>query len=272
MSDSRPKNSDTQSKTLDRDEDGNESIRNYFESERAVLRVRAQKALSDVAALLDQDGNSRKEKREIETAVEHLERILECMADEPLPSISSDALEFDEWAEYDELRYRHSVSGNMPMLLAAFVVLVENGIAPGRWIVDPLAEAFARILEDSDPEMVAARLGLQAKGSGARSPFQKFTLELERAQVNIDMRTLIEKYHVSPMNAANAMIDKFELDLAPKTLVNAYEARAKFPDLVRKTLDKYSEGLDATVIWLTEEAEQDFLNSFPPSAQKYLKK
>ena len=73
----------------------------------------------------------------------------------------------------------------VPMLLAAFVVLVENDVAPGRWILDPLAEAFGRILEDQDPELVASRLGLQARGSGSASPIQDYTRQLERAFLNI---------------------------------------------------------------------------------------
>lgn len=256
----------------DEDEDANEAFRNYNESERPLLRSRAQRALSDVAELLDREHNGEQKRREIESAIEQLERIVECMADEPLPCIAAEALEIEDWLEYDELRYQHSVSGNMPMLLDAFVILVENGVAPGRWILDPMAEAFGRILEDRDPELVATRLGLQAKGSGSASPLQEYTRQLDGARMNLDMKTLIEEFGVSQMNAANAVIEKYDLKLAPKTLINRYESRSKFPDLVRKALDKHSDELKSfATCWLTDDAAQKFLDSFPQSAQKYLK-
>ena len=85
------------------------------------------------------------------------------------------------------------------------------------------------------------------------------------------MKTLIEEFSVSQMNAANAVIEKFELEHAPKTLVNRYESRSKFPELVRKLLDKHSDVLGRSTVWLTDNAAQDFLKSFPTSAQKYLK-
>lgn len=252
------------------DEDANEAYRNYNENERPLLRSRAQRALDDLSKSLDHEDDEQK-LREIESAIEHLERIVECMADEPLPCIAADALEFEEWLEYDDLRFQHSVSGSMPLLLAAFVVLVENDVAPGRWILDPLAEAFGSILEERDPELVATRLGLQAKGSGSASPLQDYTRQLERAVIYFDMRTLIEEFGLSRTKAANAVIEKFDLTLASKTLVNSYESRAKYPDLVRSAIDKYSDGLGGPVVWLTDNGRQDFLNSFPPSAQRFLK-
>ena len=252
-------------------EDVNEAYRNYNESRRPLHRARVERALTDAQELLDQEHNDKRKRREIESAIEHLERLVECMADEPLPCIAAEALEFEDWLAYDELRYQHGVSGNMPMLLDAFVLLVEDGVSPGRWILEPLAEAFGRILEDRDTSLVAARLGLQAKGSGSSSPLQEYSRQLEGAQINLDMKTLIEEFGVSQMKAANAVIEKFDLKLAPKTLVNRYESRSKFPDLVRKLLDKHSDVLGRSTVWLTDNAAKDFLNSFPPSAQKYLK-
>ena len=193
------------------------------------------------------------------------------MADEPLPGITADALETEDWLDYDLFRFQYSVNGSTPMLLAAFVTLVENGVAPGRWILDPLAEAFARVLEDQDPEMVASRLDLQAKGSGSASPLKNFDRQIERSDVYFDMRTLIEDFGVSHTKAAEAVIEKFELDNSSKTLVNSYESRAKYPDLVRQLLDKYSDGLGGPVVWLTENGRDEFLASFPDSAQRFLK-
>ena len=193
------------------------------------------------------------------------------MADKPLPGITAEALETDEWLEYDDLRFQFSVTGSMPMLLEAFVVLVDNGVAPGRWILDPLAQAFGKILEEGDPDSVALKLGLQKRGSGSASPLQGYTRQIERAHVYFDMRTLIEEFGLSRPKAADAVIEKFDLDLKAKTLVNSYESRAKYPDLVRETLDKYSEGLGGPVVWLTDDGREDFLASFPDSAQRFLK-
>ena len=212
-----------------------------------------------------------KKLQEIESAIDHLERVIECMADEPLPGITADALETEDWLDYDLFRFQYSVNGSTPMLLAAFVTLVENGVAPGRWILDPLAEAFARVLEDQDPELVATRLGLQAKGSGSASPLKNFDRQIERSDVYFDMRTLIEDFGVSHTKAAEAVIEKFELDNSSKTLVNSYESRAKYPDLVRQLLDKYSDGLGGPVVWLAENGRDEFLASFPDSAQRFLK-
>ena len=245
-------------------------LRDYNEDERPLLRTRAQRALRDAEILLDEDSNDEK-RREIEEAIEHLERVVNCMADEPLPGITADVLETEDWLDYDLFRFHYSVNGSMPMLLAAFVTLVENGVAPGRWVLDPLAEAFARILEDQDPELVSLRLGLQAQGSGSASPLKNFDRQIERSDVYFDMRTLIEDFDLSCKKAAEAVIEKFELDTSSKTLVNRYESRAKYPDLVRQLLDKYSDGLGGPVVWLTENGRDEFLASFPDSAQRFLK-
>lgn len=251
-------------------ENANEVYRNYNESRRPLHRARVEKALTDAEELLDQEHDDNQKRREIESAIKHLGRIVDCMADEPLPSIAAEALETEDWLAYDELRYQYGVSDNMPMLLDAFVILVENGISPGRWVLEPLAEAFSRILEDQDSSHVANRLGLQATGSGSASPLQEYSRQIERAQINVEMKTLIEEFGVSQMKAANAVIEKFDLEFQPKTLVNRYESRAKLPDLVRKLLDNHSGVLGESTVWLMDNAAQDFLDSFPPSAQKYL--
>jgi len=247
-----------------------EAFREYSENERPLLRSRAQRALADLSERTHHEDNDQK-LLEIESAIEHLQLIIECMADEPLPGITSGALETEEWLEYDILRFQYSVSRSTPMLLAAFVTLVENGVAPGRWILDPLAEAFGKILEEQDPDLVASRLGLQARGSGSASPLQDYTRQIDRADVYFDMRTLIEDFGVSRTKAAEAVIVKFELELSSKTLVNSYQSRANYPDLVRKTLDKYSDGLGGPVVWLSKNGPDEFLNSFPASAQRFLK-
>jgi len=264
---------DEQPESLSKDEDANETYRDYAENERTLLRSRAQLSLSEVEKLLDQEHNDKEKRGKIESAIEDLERVVDCMADESLTSISAQALETEGWLEYDELRYEHSVSGNMPMLLNAFVVLVENDITPGRWILAPLAEAFNSILEERQPEMVALRLGLQTRVSGSTSPFDVFDRQLEGRQINVDMKTLIEEFGVSKTKAAYAVIEKYGLKHAAKTLVNRYESKTKFPDLVRKALDKHSAELKRfSTTWLSAYAAQDFLNSFPAAAQKYLKK
>lgn len=252
------------------DDESGETIRNYNEYERPLLRVRAQRALKELSERLEAESDE-KIPQDIESAIDHLERIVECMADEPLPSMTADALETEDWLDYDLFRFQFSVNGSTPMLLAAFVTLVENGVAPGRWILDPLAEAFARVLEDQDPDLVASHLGLQARGSGSTSPLKNFDRQIERSDIYFDMRTLIEEFDVSRTKAAEAVIDKFDLDITSKTLVNSYESRAKYPELVRQLLDKYSDGLGGPVVWLTENGREDFLDSFPDKAQRFLK-
>ncbi|VUX55542.1 protein of unknown function [uncultured Woeseiaceae bacterium] len=268
--DCQPSHRGEPSESRPEDDETNAVLRDYNEGERPLLRSRAQRALRDVEKMLDEDSNEKK-RRDIEEAIEHLERVVLCMADEPLPGITADALEIEDWLDYDLFRFQYSVNGSTPMLLAAFVTLVENNVAPGRWVLDPLAEAFARILEDQDPELVASRLGLQAQGSGSASPLKSFDRQIERSDVYFDMRTLIEDFDLSCRKAAEAVIEKFELDTSSKTLVNSYESRAKYPDLVRQLLDKYSDGLGGPVVWLTENARDEFLASFPDSAQRFLK-
>ena len=258
------------SESCSEDDQTNKALRDYNEGERPLLRSRAQRALRDVEKMLDEDSDDKK-RRDIEEAIEHLERVVDCMADEPLPGITANALETEDWLDYDLFRFQYSVNGSMPMLLAAFVTLVENGVAPGRWVLDPLAESFARVLEDQDPELVASRLGLQAQGSGSASPLKSFDRQIERSDVYFDMRTLIEDFGLSCRKAAEAVIEKSQLDTSSKTLANSYESRAKYPDLVRQLLDKYSDGLGDPVVWLTENSRDEFLASFPDSAQRFLK-
>jgi len=248
----------------------NEIYRNYNENERPLLRTRAQRAHKELSERIDQESDDKK-LQELELAIADMERIIECMADEPLPGITADALETEDWLDYDLFRFHYSVNGSKPMLLAAFVTLVQNGVAPGRWILDPLAEAFAQVLEDQDPDLVASRLGLQAKGSGSASPLKSFDRQIERSEVYFDMRTLIEDFGLSRRKAAEAVIEKFQLDISSKTLSSRYEPRAKYPDLVRELLDKYSDELGGSVVWLTEDGREQFLASFPDSATRFLK-
>lgn len=246
-------------------------LRDYNESERPLLRVRAQRALKELEERVD-DKQGDAKRKEIESALGHLERIVDCMADEPMPCVTSDALDNDDWYFYDDFRFHYSVTGSMPMLLAAFVTLVDAGVAPGRWILEPLAKAFDDILEARDPDLVASKMGLQEKGSGSSSPLKEFERRIERTDVYFDMRTLIEDFGLSRMKAAEAVVEKFELDVTAKTLSNQYQSRAKYPELVRQLLDKYSDGLGGPVVWLSEGDREEFLNSFPPSADRFLKK
>lgn len=252
-------------------DDANEIYRDYYERRRPLHRARAERALADAKELLEQESDDSPQLRAILSASEHLERLAECLADEPLPCVSADMLDTEEWLEYDELRYQHGVTGNMPMLLDAFVILVENDISPGRWILEPLAEAFGKILDDPDVSLVASYLHLQGKGSGSSSPLQDYSRQIIRSEINLEMRCLIEEFDVSRMNAANAVIEKHGIDLQPKTLVNQYQSRAKFPKLVRKLLDDHMEIDSGPAVWLTKGGAQEFLDSFPPSARKYLK-
>jgi len=245
-------------------------LRDYNESERPLLYVRAQRALKELKErlVLEQGDPTRKK---IESAIDHLERVVECMADEPMPGITSDALNNDDWFYYDDFRFHYSVTGSMPMLLAAFFTLVDAGVAPGRWILEPLSEAFDKILETRDPDLVASIMRLQSRGSGSSSPLKSFQRRIERTDVYFDMRTLIEDFGLSKMKAAEAVIEKFNLSNSAKTLSNQYESRVKYPDLVREVLDKYSDGLGGPVVWLTEDAREEFITSFPASAARFLK-
>jgi len=263
-----------ESDAIDEESSGREMdeiFREYSEGQRPIYRTRAIRALNDISECLKREEDAQR-KAKLESALSHLERIAECMADEPLPGITADALETDDWLEYDDLRTQFSVTGSMPMLLEAFVGLVHSGVAPGRWILEPLAEAFEKTLVDSDPELVATHLGLQARGSGSASPLQGYSKNIERAHVYFDMRTLIEDFGLSRTKAAEAVIDKFELELKAKTLVNSYKPRADYPPLVREVLDKYSEGLGGPVVWMTDDCRESFLDTFPASAQKFLEK
>lgn len=253
------------------DREPDEIYRDFKEDRRPLYRTRAIRTLRDVSERLECEEDAPK-KAELETVLRHLERIAACMADEPLPGITADALEADDWIEYDDLRTHYSITGSMPMLLEAFVRLVFSGVAPGRWILEPLAEAFEKTLEDCDPELVATHLGLQARGSGSASPLQGYSKKIERAQVYFEMRTLIEDFKLSRTKAAEAVIDKFELDLKAKTLVNSYKPQADYPSPVREALDKYSEGLGESVVWMTDDSRERFLDTFPASAQRFFQK
>ena len=277
MSDTGKNNGQTSSDLSDSidqqasDRELDEIYRDFKEDRRPLYRTRAIRALKDVSERLKSEEDAKK-KAELKSALRHLERISECMADDPLAGITADALETDDWIEYDDLRTHYSITGSMPMLLEAFVGLVFSGVAPGRWILEPLAEAFEKTLEDSDPELVATHLGLQARGSGSASPLQGYSKKIERAEVYFEMRTLIEDFKLSRTKAAEAVIDKFDLGLKAKTLVNSYKPQADYPPPVREALNKYSEGLGGSVVWMTDDSREKFLDTFPASAQRFFEK
>ena len=58
-----------------------EVYRDYTESRRPLHRARIERALTDANKLLDQESKDRLTRREIESAIESLERLSECFAD-----------------------------------------------------------------------------------------------------------------------------------------------------------------------------------------------
>lgn len=84
------------------------------------------------------------------------------------------------------------------------------------------------------------------------------SLRAERSFVYFDMRALIEDFGISRSQAAEAVIEKFELELSLRTLVNSFESRAKYPDLVRKNARQILRRVRRPRVFLTEGGRSNF--------------
>ena len=102
--DTRQSNRQDTSDLESEDAQPGDPLRDYNERERPLLRVRAQRALSELRERIDSEQDDARRK-EIESAIGHLERIVDCMADEPMPGITSEVLENEEWFYYDDYRF-----------------------------------------------------------------------------------------------------------------------------------------------------------------------
>ena len=157
--------------------------------------------------------------------------------------------------EFLEWRNRYTI-------IEAFTNLVKAKIAPPAWMLEAVAQGFAEHLRDPDPKKLAKQLGLQGGASGKSNPYKEYCRLSERRTVVVEMLILIVEFGISQKNAASAVKIKHNLKAATKTLCNDYRKYTKERTDVISQVDYSLKPLE----------RQKFIERFPVSARKFLKK
>lgn len=154
------------------------------------------------------------------------------------------------------LHYRDT--RNAYIALEAFVKMVERQISPPIWVLDALAEGFAKHLEDPDPKKLSSVTNLTGH------EYTRYRQRKKRSDAMIDFVKLIgPDFELGKAKAAELVDLKHDTGIEPKTLVNEYD---------KQWLQFYDE-LDMLPVEKMDDIDRDqFVKSFPEIAQRHLSK
>lgn len=169
-----------------------------------------------------------------------------------------------------EDHFFYQTTQNIYAVLSVFVKFRKLELYPPPWAIKHLADVFERHLSNPDPDLLASQFGVSGKGSGAQNPYQEFTVARDRDNVLTDMMILMTGFRISFSVAARAMIEKHELQITEKRLMNNFRERFGNP---KKLMLKHREFDPIHDPFLDIDASrQSYLAEFPRSTLIYLKK
>ena len=120
---------------------------------------------------------------------------------------------------------------NVYAVMEVFISFHERGLYPPKWSLDYLAEKFRKHMANPDPDLLASQLGASGRGSGAANPFDEYKIWNERWEAIGDMSVLVSGFEITLIDAARAIVEKRQLRISPKTLLNDF--RDRFGDTQR---------------------------------------
>jgi len=161
------------------------------------------------------------------------------------------------------LRNHYKATNNSYWLLETFVWFVGEGISPPSWVLTSLGRRLQVHLENPDVDLLSIQLGVQARGSGKTNPHDSYRVRKHRDPALADMANLLIVYEISKMDAARAIVSKYELQVTPKRLASLFNERYGVGDIKELNFNR------------PDVAESDFakyVKTFPPKARKFLRK
>ncbi len=184
------------------------------------------------------------------------------------PSRPHELWEGDESDEPHDISFHsqsgYELTGSIYFVFEVFKRFHSLDLYPPRWALNALVEKIEKHLKNPDPDMFASQFAVTARGSGSQSPYESYMWRVERLEVLGDMSVLFGGFDISLIDAAKAMIEKRNLLITPKRLVN--EFRDIFVDTKRL---KYK-NLDI-VPFFDEEGTDTYISEFPRRALRFIK-
>jgi len=153
---------------------------------------------------------------------------------------------------------------NVYFVIKAFESFVSLGIYPPKWALEELARRFKKHMANPDPQLLASQLGVSARGSGSTNPHDEYVWWQERTNAIEDMMILMGGFEITFANAARAIIEKRNLEIAPKTLMNSFREFYGDPNLFHRKNREF----DA---FFSEEDRDTFLKEFPHRTLRFIK-
>lgn len=192
-------------------------------------------------------------------------KIIDEEPDRPHDFISHESDESDE--PHDINHDMHNIymnTENMYAAMEAFVRFHALGLYPPKWVLDHLAGKFKKHLADPDPDLLASQLAVSGRGSGSTNPYAEYKWWVERFDVIGDMSILVSGFDISLIDAARAMVEKRQLSISPKTLLNDF--RYFFGDTQRIRYKNRDWGP-----FFDEEGRDGYISEFPRRALRFIK-
>jgi hypothetical protein len=167
-----------------------------------------------------------------------------------------------------ESYYRNT--GNVYFALTAFKEFHNLGLYPPKWVLDALAERFAKHLANPDPDLFSSQLGVSGRGSGATKPHDEFLWWQERISALEDMMILVGGFDITFTDAARAIIEKHDLPITEKTLMNSFRDIYGDP---KPFLKKNRDGKHQDPFFLEPvEGRKAYLSEFPRRTLRFINK
>ena len=119
-------------------------------------------------------------------------------------------------------------------------------------------------LADPDPELLASQLGVSGRGSGSTNPYDEYVWWQKRTDVIGDMMILMGGFEITFVDVARAIIEKRNLEIGPKTLMNSFRELYGDPKLFHRKAREF----DA---FFCEEDRDTYLKEFPRRTLRFIK-
>lgn len=162
-------------------------------------------------------------------------------------------------------------SDNVYFPLTVFQEFHNLGLYPPKWVLDALAERFADHLADPDPKLFSKKFGVTGWGSGATKPHDEFVRLQERKRGLIDMMVLMSAFDITFTNAARAIIEKHELSISTKRLMNSFRETYGDPKrFLKKNLRDAT--LQDPFLLDPVEGRKSYLSEFPRRTLRFINK
>ncbi len=221
---------------------------------------KTEKLIESIGAILDIEGISASERSKSLREIAYLQTELAIVTDETADELETSELDHDTFEKYTLAKVGYIDSRNPYYVMEAFCTLFDKGVAPPRWILMAIMVWFLRHMHHPDPDKMAKQFGIKGRASGASKPYDNYVREKNRRPAFSDMYSLIRRYRISKIDAARAVILKYDISISAKSFVNAYD---KF--------FAWLKGVEIPLIERDEESRTQHYQTFPVTARKYLR-